>query len=457
MSYSLHIASDVAQEKVNLEVPFGHQPGIDELRQVCESLLTQELVAREGSNAGKFGVGRMQIYDDDATQWVDLVSTAQIHPFDQLYVFPLDLENICQQRRELPPPRQVQLPRVGRSGSAYAIPEPPHRSASATHQPALRSTSQFSSSGVDAQFASQPRDTVTPTITSASVYPSNNGQTISSQSQHQQQSRGPNANGGSVNTSVVPPPSAQMNREDKIRFVFDRVDSSRRGFVTSRDFGDTLSHFGILFSATVINEMFGSVLDSVDGASQFQRSSNGGAPHWNLVDFTQWTRLFPVTFSVLYQRLFSRERKVELSATKATREDALAALRQRRDAIARQLQEVEQEIDGELRAVQQIDAEMVEVQSRRSQDDEEEQVIMDKEISIQHQRALLRREERDYEQLAERRGLIPDRRGEGNAADSGSSYSSIPHSGAYGGAVSSTARSLYSTPRGVGGLNSSRY
>lgn len=485
MAFTLHVASDVLQEKVNVEIPFTAKPGLDALRVSCEDVFTDEmrlLIARGGGSttaamtdprqAGLFTIGRMQIYDDDAAQWVDLVSASQIHPFDQLYAFPLDLAHICQTRRELPPPRPAALPAsaggsvapMASSGSSpkfrggAIVPDSAVAAAAAEAGPHSQQRLDYGAAAAAAsvigvrQSQQQqqhyvPTTTVAPTTISAStsVHPmEGRSATVSVAPINPNLGLAVNVSsvGASVGAGVVNHIVASASESDRLQRAYPFFDAKGEGHITATNFAATLQRFGILFSATVANEMFGSVLSANNSNGNnhhgYASSTNGRNDLWSLADFQRWANTYPVVFGSLFHRIVVAQQEEQLLATLRQREESAAAAAGRAESLRRQLAEAEAQAAADRSAAQQITEEVRYLRHRRAEEEAEEQPVLDKEVSVEHQRRLLLREEKAFEAMASRKGLLAG--GGGGGSQSRRESLSVSAVGIAGGAAAAGSR-----------------
>ena len=486
MAFTLHVASDVLQEKVNVEIPFTAKPGLDALRVSCEDVFTDEmrlLIARGGGGstttamtdprqAGLFTIGRMQICDDDAAQWVDLVSASQIHPFDQLYAFPLDLAHICQTRRELPPPRPAALP--ASAGGSVAPPMASSGSSPKFRGGAIVPDSAVAAAAAEARPHSQQRLDYGVAAAAASAIGVR-------QPQHQQQHYVPTAGapttisastsvhpmegrsatvsvapinpnlgsavsvssvGASVGAGVVNHIVASASESDRLQRAYPFFDAKGEGHITATNFAATLQRFGILFSATVANEMFGSVLSANNSNGNnhhgYAPNTNGRNDLWSLADFQRWANTYPVVFGSLFHRIVVAQQEEQLLATLRQREESAAAAAGRAESLRRQLAEAEAQAAADRSAAQQITEEVRYLRHRRAEEEAEEQPVLDKEVSVEHQRRLLLREEKAFEAMASRKGLLAG--GGGGGPQSRRESLSVSAVGIAGGAAGAGSR-----------------
>ena len=123
--YTLLVCGDLYGEKVNLEITFNSYQGpptIGELHKHITKVFSQEAVALHppGFPQTNFEIARLQIYDDVMLKWTDLVSSSQMHEYDQIYCFQPQSAWHVDVQKDLPPPRQ---PSYNGGSSGYAQPD----------------------------------------------------------------------------------------------------------------------------------------------------------------------------------------------------------------------------------------------------------------------------------------------------------------------------------------------
>eukprot|EP01065_Artemidia_motanka_P028461 TRINITY_DN33834_c0_g1_i1.p1 TRINITY_DN33834_c0_g1~~TRINITY_DN33834_c0_g1_i1.p1 ORF type:complete len:360 (+),score=148.52 TRINITY_DN33834_c0_g1_i1:67-1146(+) len=121
--FSVLCCAEVCGTRANLEVGFPALPTIGEFRRRVEETfrVEQRLSTPAQLSAAPvrpFRVGRLQIYDEVLAKWVDLISSTQLHEFDQVYVFEPHSMWQLEEQKDLPPPR----PPLRQPGSPPAPP-----------------------------------------------------------------------------------------------------------------------------------------------------------------------------------------------------------------------------------------------------------------------------------------------------------------------------------------------
>ena len=188
--------------KVNLELTFSALPTVGELTRRVEEVFTAEMHAIKPPGAScpaeGIAVHRLQVYDDVVLKWVDLISSTQLHEYDQVYVFQPQTPWAVDTQQDLPAPR----PPTG-GAAVTSVAPPPHQSLgyggaaapSAAHQVGFQTTNP------DEERANLPA-------------------------------------------------------EQKSRIVFEEMDATRRGFVDHADFERAFRDRGLDFSSNTIGELF---------------------------------------------------------------------------------------------------------------------------------------------------------------------------------------------------------
>ena len=112
--FTILACADLQGGKVNLELTFPALPNIGELTRRAEEVFGNEVRALGGQDPGyHFTVNRVQIYDDVVLKWVDLISTQQLHEYDQVYVFQPQTPWHIDTQQDLPAPRPPSAPVAG--------------------------------------------------------------------------------------------------------------------------------------------------------------------------------------------------------------------------------------------------------------------------------------------------------------------------------------------------------
>ena len=211
--FTVLACADLQGGKVNLELTFQALPNIGELSRRVEEVFSTEVRSAGGADAGyDFRVNRLQIYDDVLLKWVDLVSSTQLHEYDQIYVFQPQTHWHVDTQQDLPPPRPPQ-----QAGPAVAVHHAPQIEHHHHHH------------------------------------------------HHQQHS-----------TVAAHPGGERPNipAHDKTQVVFRELDLHNRGFIEYTEFERSLRERGLDFSSNTTGELFYKADLNRDGKVTFDEWSN---------------------------------------------------------------------------------------------------------------------------------------------------------------------------------------
>jgi hypothetical protein len=364
MVFTLLVCSDVCNTKLNLEVTFPVPPTLAEIRARVVDVFASEVLElqRVGglprsaeiidstSATQMLAVDRMQIYDDASQRWADLVTEHQVHDFDQIYVFPRRRAHL-DSRRDLPPPRA------------------PTKNVPVGSTP-LATTPKY-----------VPRSAVTLPTSSSKPTPSSQYPSSASPSS-------PAASSQPLTRYDLSRALEDNSSDGRLRTAYNFADRQQTGYITLLDFRELFLALRVTFSEVVVEEMF---------AMHVQPTSRG---YWNFTDFIDWARQYPTVFAAVHSRIVERERRIIVEDELQHSHTRLANLRTREEQLLRELEAVRFEVDAEQNHQRGLESEL----SRRTTHnmEEEEQVILDKEVRVQHQRYMLDKEERDLAEAAKR-------------------------------------------------------
>eukprot|EP01062_Namystynia_karyoxenos_P077776 TRINITY_DN7902_c0_g1_i1.p1 TRINITY_DN7902_c0_g1~~TRINITY_DN7902_c0_g1_i1.p1 ORF type:complete len:670 (+),score=253.90 TRINITY_DN7902_c0_g1_i1:89-2098(+) len=145
MVFTLLIAADIHQTKLNYELDFSAVPTLADLQRRVHEVFGEEHRARRPSAVppAPFAIERIQVFDENVELWVDLLSSTQLTEYAQLYVFQPETAWHREVQSKLPaavkppaaapasPPRQAAAPQLPLQGVPPAL--PPQSSAPAAH------------------------------------------------------------------------------------------------------------------------------------------------------------------------------------------------------------------------------------------------------------------------------------------------------------------------------------
>eukprot|EP01062_Namystynia_karyoxenos_P028027 TRINITY_DN21323_c1_g2_i1.p1 TRINITY_DN21323_c1_g2~~TRINITY_DN21323_c1_g2_i1.p1 ORF type:complete len:609 (+),score=140.69 TRINITY_DN21323_c1_g2_i1:73-1899(+) len=122
--FVLDVAADLYGAKENLEIRFPARPSLRELRSKSESLLQTEATVQRppGAVPQSVRLERFQLFDDATRDWVDLVTSDQLHPYAQLYAFQ-EHEGLAQPAQSSPGGRCEGLPQPSPPRTRVVVPE----------------------------------------------------------------------------------------------------------------------------------------------------------------------------------------------------------------------------------------------------------------------------------------------------------------------------------------------
>lgn len=430
MSFTLLVCSDIRARKVNLELPFpSHPSSIEELSRIVQEVFRVEemdikkaMGLLDARPCEPFTINRLQRYDDDDQSWASLSGIDSLQPYDQLYVFRRNTAAAdISTQRELPPPRRskffdavcsstVSRTEVPRSEELYGPPvDCPHNGTTVQNSLPLqqhtpgRAPPNYSPHSVAHTSADQQPF---PVEMHQSATKSDSAAYLPTAASLPYRFPGNHIGGESTTRhhGLTPPPKVsrpttvledsssrnliyrERTTQDRTAYLFQVGDATRQGFLTARDLEGIFRASDIRFPSAVIEDLH----------LHFAR---GG--RMTKEEFSRYAVDFPVAVNIAYQRLTNQQRERELVA--AQREHAHEV-----QSLQRQARELEERLTVTRRTQEQH-----EKQCRKLQEDvqtiyqqrdpsyrEEEQRLLDKEVSVFKYRERLSREEEEYERLA---------------------------------------------------------
>eukprot|EP01059_Diplonema_ambulator_P000775 TRINITY_DN10625_c0_g1_i3.p1 TRINITY_DN10625_c0_g1~~TRINITY_DN10625_c0_g1_i3.p1 ORF type:complete len:369 (+),score=125.93 TRINITY_DN10625_c0_g1_i3:45-1109(+) len=228
--FTLLVCSDMFGSKVNLEITFSALPTIGELTRRIEDVCTQEMYCIRPTGAmvppDGIKVSRLQIYDDIQLKWVDLISSQQLHEYDQIYVFQAQTPWQIDTQQDLPAPR----PPTSGSGVAPTIPPPQGFAPAASPMHAAPP--------VSLQYTPGP---------------------------------------GGMERANIPP-------DDKSRVTFEELDITRKRFLDFSDLEKAFRERGLDFSNNTVGELFYKADLNKDGKITLDEWTNWGLIYPNTLD-----------------------------------------------------------------------------------------------------------------------------------------------------------------------------
>lgn len=378
--FTLLVCSDVCNTKLNLEIGFATVPTILDIKQRISEVFATEVLElqRQGllphdaeivdaaSSQHLLSLDRMQIYDDQVQKWVDLASAQQLHEFDQVYVFPRRRAHL-DSRRDLPPPRPPTNRGVGAAPSPITGTTPTvSRAAAATPPPPpLGSTSPFVPPPNRLESPRRPRSP---------------GRARSPTTRPRSPARRAR--------DAAPLVDTVGSGDSRLHTVFAFADRNDVGYVTRNDFGALFRDTHVTFSDVVIDDMF----------LQHAQSRN----YLSFADISDWAHKFPTVFAALYSRIKATEGRSRLQDDLRSVERRLIALRSKEEELRLEMDRVLIDIKADEGLRREIELDLQHRGSTRTHLEEEEQVLLDKEVRVQHQRYMLEKDERELVEAARR-------------------------------------------------------
>ncbi|CAC9503157.1 hypothetical protein CGC20_13440 [Leishmania donovani] len=406
MSFTLMACTDIRGQKVNVELPFEQPPSsMEALRSTLEHLFRREEEAIKYSMGytdmracEPFTINRLQRYDDDSQSWADVTSIDVLQTYDQLYLFRKNSTKAdISTQRELPPPRMSEFfydpaapgpfhtpcgsSRVNENGAAAAL-APTSGGYGGTASPSQARPSAGSSpyrvgGASGSATAAQPPES-------------------SPEADPYQASAPPPTCAAALPT---PPPSSsfyykERTTPERVEYLFS-LGSQHNDSValTEKAFEHIFRMASVAFPVEVLQDLFDHFATRGDGGV--------GTATMSQVGFQEFATYFPVLVNIAYQRITNRNRE---EAIRAAQLDNAKQVKHAR----RQLQELEARLEAARKEVQQAEQHEARLQEdlydismqRDPEYCQDEQKLLDKEVSVFKYRERLSREERDYERLA---------------------------------------------------------
>lgn len=408
MSFTLMACTDIRAQKVNIELPFEQPPAsVDVLRDVLERIFRQEEEAikyamgyTDARPCEPFTINRLQRYDDDAQSWADVTTIAMLQTYDQLYVFRKNSTKAdISTQRELPPPRtseyfhdaahalagaaSLHTPHAASRGRGSVSPHPPPRS-SVGAGGAGGSPYAVSPAHSPASAAAVPVRHVSERYADEDSYPASTALPV---------------NGPAP--GAAPPPSSssfyykERTTPERVEYLF-RLGSQAGagGVLTEKSFEHIFRMADVAFPVEVVLDLFAHFAVG-------RGAGSGAGAVMAEEGFQEFATYFPVLVNITYQRITNQDREEAIRA--AQRENG-----KQLEHARRQVQELEARLAAARREAQQAEQRQTRLQEdlydlnmQRDPDYcQEEQKLLDKEVSVFKYRERLSREERDYERLA---------------------------------------------------------
>eukprot|EP01060_Flectonema_neradi_P022608 TRINITY_DN30856_c0_g1_i1.p1 TRINITY_DN30856_c0_g1~~TRINITY_DN30856_c0_g1_i1.p1 ORF type:complete len:442 (+),score=75.59 TRINITY_DN30856_c0_g1_i1:54-1328(+) len=399
--FTLLVCGDVYGSKVNLEIPFPNVPTISQLTHTIEEVFEAEAAVLKpaGYPTLEVKVSRIQVYDDTYLKWMDLVSSTQLHEYDQLYVFQPQSPWHVDLQKDLPAPRVPSGTTPSTAAAAVAprvVPAPQQFSQQPTAiamspvagqvppQPTLFATTSPAVIQQQPLLAQQPVLSHQPAPQSVSIFPQPMAASIPQQVIH----TAPQSLPQPVGPALANRERANLPVEQKIQIVFKELDTSAKGYL---DYGDLERGFrsrGIDFSSTTIQELF----------------SKGDTNRDTRIDWGEWVAwagLYPNTLEIIYYRGIDTADDANLQHQRKSAEEAIERNKAREVDLLRQLEECQREYTTLVQQMNNLDSQTREATTRRTLLEQQERDLLEQEIKLERQKDQLRASQYRFQEVAQ--------------------------------------------------------
>ncbi|CUI14782.1 SMC domain-containing protein, putative [Bodo saltans] len=394
MAFVLLACAEVRGEKLNLELPFEGRPTISDLLEVVERVFRFEAsnaiqsspTSQRDSSEPIFTIAAVQIYADESRHWAELTSPHQLHMYDQLFIVRKYIPLSEGARKEIPRPRTSQY-FAGRAASVSMPPPPRVASSSSQPQSARGVPQQQPVAATSGSYSTTPRsgndsrrgEDLLPArgvSALAAAGNNNNGQT-----------------GGVLSATISQALlEGSATPQEVLRVVFEAADKRRHGVITSYDLGSLFRHLAIHIQPEALDEMFTTFAQS--GQSRGSQDTV-----MSLKDFSAWADSYESTLTSMFERIISLEKEHRLGEALRDAATKITDLARQKQELEEAIRRLDQDLHREHDRKHSLDDELDELLRDRQIDASEDQVVIDKEIRVQHHRFLLRQEENDFAQV----------------------------------------------------------
>ena len=395
--FTLLVCGDVYGSKINLEIAFPNVPTISQLTHTIEEVFDAEAAVLKpaGYPTLEVKVSRIQIYDDTYLKWMDLVSSTQLHEYDQLYVFQPQSPWHVDLQKDLPAPRvptgtpastSVAAARVVPTPQQFAQPvamSPVAGQVPSLHQPLFASTSPIvqQPQPIHTQQTIIPQQP--PPQQTVSIFPPAVVAGTPQQLLHQ-----PAGLPQPVGPALVNRERANLPIEQKIQVVFKELDTAGKGFLDYGDFERGFRNRGIDFSSTTIQELF-----SKGDTNRDTRIDWG--------EWVSWTGLYPNTLEIIYYRGMDTADDATLQHQRKSTEDAIERNKAREGDLLRQLEECQREYTSLVQQMNGYESQTREASTRRTLLEQQERDLLEQEIKLERQKDQLRASQYRFQEVAQ--------------------------------------------------------
>ncbi|GET90047.1 hypothetical protein, conserved [Leishmania tarentolae] len=406
MSFTLMACTDIRGQKVNIELPFEQPPSsMDVLCSALEHLFRREEEAIKLSMGytdvracEPFTINRLQRYDDDSQSWADVTSIDVLQTYDQLYVFRKSSTKAdISIQRELPPPRMSEFfydPAA--SGSFHT----PRGSARLKGNGAAAASAPISGGYGGSVSPHQARP-------SAGSSPYRGGGVSVSATAAGYPQRSPDADPYPVSplppTSdaalPIPPPSSsfyykERTTPERVEYLFRfGTQQSKSAALTEKTFEHIFCVANVSFPVEVLQDLFAHFATHGDGDVNRATMNQEG--------FQEFATYFPVLVNVAYQRITNQNREEAIRAAQMENSKQVQHARRHLHELEARLEAARKEVQQAEQRETRLQEDLHDISMQRDPEYcQEEQRLLDKEVSVFKYRERLSREERDYERLA---------------------------------------------------------
>ncbi|KAG5500450.1 hypothetical protein JKF63_03543 [Porcisia hertigi] len=407
MSFILMACTDIRAQKINIELPFERPPAsLEVLRTVLERIFRQEEKAIKCSlgyidmrACEPFTVNRLQRYDDDSQSWVDLTSIDLLQTYDQLYVFRKNSTKAdISTQRELPPPRASEFFFDPTTPGSFNTP----RASVRIGEDGGAAASAPTRSGYNERFS--PSHTL-PSLVGSPYNPRgalnfvSAAQPLGREPDDDPSPASPAPPMGAAAAPVSPRLSSsfyykERTTPERVEYLFCLGSQSNGGAVlTEKAFEHIFRMASVTFPVEVLQDLF----------FHFATRSGDGVNPATIVKegFEEFATYFPVLVNIAYQRITNQDREEAIHAAQRDNTHQLEYARRQLRALEDRLVAARKEVQQTEQRQTRLQEDLYELNMQRDPEYcQEEQRLLDKEVSVFKYRERLCREERDYERLA---------------------------------------------------------
>ncbi|EPY29850.1 calmodulin-like protein containing EF hand [Angomonas deanei] len=246
--FIVQVAADIFGNKLNFELSFPGRPSMSELSKTIETSFSTEIsnTRPEGVPPHTFHIGKIKVYDEEKSKWVDLLGEGQLISYCQLYAFQPENPWHKESQKAIPPATKPPAPAVTQRGG----------NSSATGS--------------------------APPSGSRALAPYTGGRSEPSSSRR-------NNYGTGSSTALVPKVSADASPEEKLRVVFSEFDLKGTRMIDLEDFRQGFRSMGLDLSSATIEDLF----DRADLNRDHRISFS---------EFERFARLYPIMTDCMFFR-----------------------------------------------------------------------------------------------------------------------------------------------------------